>query len=84
MNIVKNNQNIAKEVAQNEAGKVENLTNYTGNDFEGCVGKDSQYTGPAPVTERGKSAIMANKIVATIHSTATPSLFLAQRLSNRW
>src|SRR5258706_14398275 len=33
-------------------------------------------TGTVNIAESGKSAITANKIVATIHSTATPSLFL--------
>ena len=76
MNIVKNIQQIAKEVLQNEAQAVENLTNFIGNDFEACVREIFRCRGRVVVTGIGKSAIIANKIVATFNSTGTPSLFL--------
>ena len=76
MNIVKNIQQIAKEVLQNEARAVENLTNFIGNDFEACVREIFRCRGRVVVTGIGKSAIIANKIVATFNSTGTPSLFL--------
>lgn len=76
MNIVKNIQQIAKEVLLNEAKAVENLTNFIGNDFEACVREILLCKGRIVVTGIGKSAIIANKIVATFNSTGTPSLFL--------
>jgi len=33
-------------------------------------------SGATTITKGGKNAIVANKIVATVHPTATPSLFL--------
>lgn len=74
MNIANNNQNIAKDAVLNDPGKVENLTNYIANVFEGCMRKIRD-SGCTPTTERRKSAIVANKIVDTIHSTAAPSPF---------
>lgn len=76
MNIVKNIQQIAKNVLQNEARAVENLTNFIDNDFEACVREILHCKGRVVVTGIGKSAIIANKIVATLNSTGTPSLFL--------
>ena len=76
MNIVRNIQQIAKEVLQNEARAVENLTNFIDNDFEACVREIFQCNGRVVVTGIGKSAIIANKIVATFNSTGTPSLFM--------
>ncbi len=61
---------------QNEARAVENLTNFIDNDFEACVREIFQCKGRVVVTGIGKSAIIANKIVATFNSTGTPSLFL--------
>ncbi len=76
MNIVKNIRQIAKDVLQNEAKAVENLTNFIDNDFEACVREIFNCKGRIVVTGIGKSAIIANKIVATLNSTGTPSLFL--------
>jgi len=74
LNIVKNNQNIAKEATQNETGQVEILTNYIVNDCEGFL-RSFRCAGPRPKPKEGKVP-QANKIVATNHSTAAPSLFL--------
>jgi arabinose-5-phosphate isomerase len=76
LNIQKNIKQIAKEVLQNEAQAVENLTNFIDNDFEACVREIFQSKGRVVVTGVGKSAIIANKIVATLNSTGTPSLFM--------
>ncbi len=76
MNITKNIEQIAKDVLINEARAVENLTNYIDTDFEGCVREILNSTGRVVITGIGKSAIIANKIVATMNSTGTPALFM--------
>lgn len=76
MNIVKNIQKIAKNVLLNESQAVENLANYIDDAFEACVREIFQSKGRVVITGIGKSAIIANKIVATLNSTGTPSLFM--------
>lgn len=76
LNIIKNIKQIAKEVLINEARAVENLANFIDNDFEACVREILQSRGRVVVTGIGKSAIIANKIVATMNSTGTPALFM--------
>jgi arabinose-5-phosphate isomerase len=76
LNIVKNIKQIAKDVLQNESKAVENLTNFIDNDFEACVREIFASKGRVVVTGIGKSAIIANKIAATLNSTGTPSLFM--------
>lgn len=76
MNIVKNIKQIATEALINEARAVENLINYIDNDFEACVREILQSSGRVVITGIGKSAIIANKIVATMNSTGTPALFM--------
>ncbi len=76
MNITKNIKQIAKDALINEARAVENLTNYIDNDFEACVREILQSRGRVVITGIGKSAIIANKIVATMNSTGTPALFM--------
>jgi arabinose-5-phosphate isomerase len=76
LNIAKNIQQIAKDVLLNEAQALENLINFIDNDFEACVREIFACKGRVVVTGIGKSAIIANKIVATFNSTGTPSLFL--------
>lgn len=55
---------------------MENLTNYIDGDFEACVHEIFNSKGRVVVTGVGKSAIVANKIVATLNSTGTPALFM--------
>lgn len=76
MNIRKNIKQIAKEVLINEARAVENLAQFIDNDFEACVNEILQSKGRVVITGIGKSAIIANKIVATMNSTGTPALFM--------
>ena len=76
MNIEKNIQTIAKSALLNEARAVENLTNYIDGSFEACVQEIFKSKGRVVITGVGKSAIIANKIVATLNSTGTPSLFM--------
>jgi len=76
LNIGKNIRQIAKEVLINEARAVENLTHFIDNDFEACVNEILQSKDRVVITGIGKSAIIANKIVATMNSTGTPALFM--------
>ena len=76
LNIEKNIKTIATRVLLNEAKAVENLTNYIDGDFEACVLEIFKANGRVVVTGVGKSAIIANKIVATLNSTGTPSIFM--------
>ncbi|MCB0489374.1 MAG: KpsF/GutQ family sugar-phosphate isomerase [Cyclobacteriaceae bacterium] len=76
MNITKNIRKVATEVLLNEARALEKLTQFVDDDFEACVKEINQSKGRVVVTGIGKSAIIANKIVATLNSTGTPSLFM--------
>ncbi|MFZ5972121.1 MAG: KpsF/GutQ family sugar-phosphate isomerase [Bacteroidota bacterium] len=76
MNLVKNIKNIARDVLINESRAVENLVNFIDDDFEALVKEIYSAKGRVVVTGVGKSAIIANKIVATLNSTGTPALFM--------
>jgi arabinose-5-phosphate isomerase len=76
LNILKNIREIAKKVLINESRAVENLIHFIDNDFEACVREILSCKGRVVITGVGKSAIIANKIVATLNSTGTPALFM--------
>lgn len=76
MNLTKNIRKVATEVLLNEARAIEKLTEFIDDDFEACVKEIIKSRGRVVVTGIGKSAIIANKIVATLNSTGTPSLFM--------
>ena len=76
MNLAKNIRNTATRVLQNEANAILNLVDFIDGDFEACVEKILSANGRVVITGVGKSAIIANKIVATLNSTGTPALFL--------
>lgn len=76
LNLVKNIKKIAREVLINEARAIDNLTNLIDDNFEACVNAIYLAKGRVVITGIGKSAIIANKIVATLNSTGTPSLFM--------
>ncbi len=76
LNLVKNIKNIAQEVLINESRAIKNLTNFIDDDFEACVKEIYSSKGRVVITGIGKSAIIANKIVATLNSTGTPALFM--------
>jgi arabinose-5-phosphate isomerase len=73
---VKNIKLIAKNVLLNEAEAIKKLIKYLDADFEACVKAILKIKGRVIVTGIGKSAIIANKIVATLNSTGTPSIFM--------
>jgi arabinose-5-phosphate isomerase len=76
LNLAKNIKNIAREVLQNESQAVLKLTDYLDESFEACVHAILAMKGRLVITGIGKSAIIANKIVATLNSTGTPALFM--------
>lgn len=59
-----------------EAEAVENLEQHIDQEFEDCVKAIFDMKGRLVVTGIGKSAIIAQKIVATMNSTGTPSVFM--------
>jgi arabinose-5-phosphate isomerase len=76
LKLAKNIISIAKNVLQNEADAIKNLLNYIDGSFEACVMELLAIKGRIIVTGIGKSAIIANKIVATMNSTGTPAIFM--------
>lgn len=76
---MKNNyeiKNIAIQAIQEEAKAVAALAQYIDDDFVTVVNKILYLQGRVIVTGIGKSAIIAQKIVATLNSTGTPSIFM--------
>ncbi|NVJ85850.1 MAG: KpsF/GutQ family sugar-phosphate isomerase [Algoriphagus sp.] len=76
MNLAKNIRKTATRVLQNEANAIKNLIGFLDDDFESCVNTILNSKGRVVITGVGKSAIIANKIVATLNSTGTPALFM--------
>ena len=66
----------AIETIQIEANSIQNLSNFINEDFEKIVELIFNSKGRLIVSGIGKSAIVAQKIVATLNSTGTPSLFM--------
>lgn len=69
-------QNIARETIQIEAASVAALADRIGADFERSVQVLSEATGRVIFSGIGKSAVIAQKIVATFNSTGTPAAFM--------
>lgn len=63
-------------VIQEEAKAIQELCNYVDNDFADIVSHILESDGRVIVTGIGKSANIANKIVATMNSTGTPAVFM--------
>lgn len=76
LKLQKNIQIIAKETLLNEAEAIKNVIDFIDEDFEQAVLEILKMKGRLIITGIGKSAIVANKIVATLNSTGTPSLFM--------
>lgn len=76
MKIVKNIKSIAKKVLELEAEAILKSAQAIDDSFESCVKTMLQCRGRIVITGIGKSAIIANKIVATMNSTGTPALFM--------
>ena len=67
---------IALSVLENEAGAIQNLRSFIDEHFYACVKAIYNSNGRVIITGIGKSAIIANKIVATLNSTGTRSIFM--------
>jgi arabinose-5-phosphate isomerase len=76
LKLTKNIKTSAIQVLQKEANAIQNLINYIDDDFVACVEAILESSGRVVITGIGKSAIVANKIVATLNSTGTPALFM--------
>lgn len=76
MKLTKNIKSSAIKVLQLEADAIQNLINYIDDEFEACVEAILNSKGRVVITGIGKSAIIANKIVATMNSTGTPAIFM--------
>ncbi|MBK86903.1 MAG: D-arabinose 5-phosphate isomerase [Flavobacteriaceae bacterium] len=73
-------RNKIKEIAKNsiidQSKAIKNLANFIDDSFLKSVEIIYDCKGRVVVTGVGKSAIIANKIVATMNSTGTPSIFM--------
>lgn len=67
---------LAKKTIKEEIKAVENLVNFIDKDFVKSVRLIYNSKGRVVVTGIGKSAIVANKLVATLNSTGTPAIFM--------
>lgn len=67
---------IAKEVFEQEAQAVRDLSKYLNTDFGEAVESIYHSKGRVIVTGIGKSANIAQKIVSTLNSTGTPAIFM--------
>lgn len=73
---MKNIQSTAKKVLEDEANSILKIIPLIDSEFESCVNHLLNSSGRLVITGIGKSAIIAQKIVATLNSTGTPALFM--------
>jgi arabinose-5-phosphate isomerase len=66
----------AKQTIETESQAISNLSHLLTDDFSDAVELIYKSKGRVIITGIGKSAIIANKIVATLNSTGTPSVFM--------
>ncbi len=67
---------VALRTIQTEAQAISGLEVHINDDFDKAIRQIAASTGRFIVSGIGKSAIIAQKIVATLNSTGTPSLFM--------
>ncbi|MBT8273057.1 MAG: KpsF/GutQ family sugar-phosphate isomerase [Bacteroidia bacterium] len=67
---------IARETITSESKAIANLAELIDDDFANAVELIYNSKGRVIITGIGKSAIIANKIVATLNSTGTPAIFM--------
>jgi arabinose-5-phosphate isomerase len=67
---------IALHTIELEAGAIAGLAQSINDDFEKAVKIIADCKGRVVISGMGKSAVIAQKIVATLNSTGTPSLFM--------
>lgn len=66
----------AKHTIESESKAISNLASLVTDDFAHAVKLIYKSKGRVIITGIGKSAIIANKIVATLNSTGTPAIFM--------
>ncbi|WP_163514474.1 SIS domain-containing protein [Gelidibacter japonicus] len=76
MNIKNSILSTAKKTIDLESSAISNLVNLLNDDFADAVELIYNSKGRVIITGIGKSAIIANKIVATLNSTGTPAVFM--------
>ena len=76
MNIKNSILTTAKETIEIESKAISNLASLLTDDFANAVELIYISKGRVIITGIGKSAIIANKIVATLNSTGTPAVFM--------
>ncbi len=69
-------KSVAFETIEIESKSIDNLKNHIDGDFLRVVEIIFKSKGRVIITGIGKSAIIANKIVATLNSTGTPAVFM--------
>ncbi|MEO6610812.1 MAG: KpsF/GutQ family sugar-phosphate isomerase [Chitinophagaceae bacterium] len=67
---------VATRVIRSEAESIAGLASFINDDFEKAVRLIAESKGRIVVSGIGKSAVIAQKIVATFNSTGTPSIFM--------
>ena len=72
----KNIIEFGKEVIKLQSDSIKNLVDLIDENFEAAIKLILNSKGRVVVTGIGKSAIIANKIVATLNSTGTPAIFM--------
>ncbi len=76
MKSIKEINQIAQRTINNELNAIKNLKSQITDDFAKAVMLIYESTGRVIITGIGKSANIATKIVATLNSTGTPSIFM--------
>lgn len=76
MKVIKNPNSIARSVLLAEAEAIRNVVDLLDDQFDATVDMLLNTTGRLVVTGVGKSALIGQKIVATLNSTGTPALFM--------
>jgi len=71
-----NIKSLAKETIIHESDSIRKLADFIDDDFEKIVELIYSSNGRVVITGIGKSANIANKIVATLNSTGTPAIFM--------
>ncbi|WP_420147784.1 KpsF/GutQ family sugar-phosphate isomerase [Spirosoma sp.] len=76
MKVIKKPQTIARAVLLAEADAIRNAVDLLDEQFDATVETVLNSSGRLVVTGVGKSALIGQKIVATLNSTGTPALFM--------
>lgn len=67
---------VARQVLLAEANAIRDAVTHVGESFEQCASAILSLPGRVVITGVGKSALIGQKIVATLNSTGTPALFM--------